>query len=119
MSGQDFINQLKALHFEVQDLERDLVMFPYEVPVGRFKGQQIMLGLEVHDDFPANCPSGPHIKPRLLPINTGGSHPDGAIHESEKFGSDWEYWSRPYPGWNASDRTVKSYMAHIRRLFDQ
>jgi hypothetical protein len=121
VSRQDFISQLKALGYDVQDLgqEQDLISFPYVVPVGRFRDQQITLGLEVHDDFPANCPSGPHVKPRLLPIKTSGPHPDGSIHESKQFGPEFEYWSRPYPDWAGTGRTVKSYMAHIRRLFDQ
>jgi len=71
------------------------------------------------DDFPANCPSGPHIKPELLALKNGGEHPDGSIQASQQFGAGWQYWSRPFPNWNGSGRTGKVYMEHIDRLFDQ
>ena len=119
MARQDFINQLKALGYPVEDIGQDRAVLPYKIPVGRFLGKEIMLGFEVHDDFPANCPSGRHIKAKLLPNKSGGQHPDGGISDSEKFGSEWQYWSRPFEGWDKGERTAKRYMEHIRRLFDQ
>jgi hypothetical protein len=87
------------------------------VPVGRFIGQKVKVGFQVNDDFPANPPGGPHISPRLLPLKSGGEHPSGQVHASP-LGDDWEYWSRPYPEWHRTDRSVKAYMAHVRHLFD-
>ena len=119
MARQDFIEQLKAIGQAAKDIGQDRVLFPYKIPVGKFMGREIVLGFEVHDDFPGNCPGGPHIKAKLLPNKSGGQHPDGGIHESEKFGSEWQYWSRPFEDWNKGEKTAKRYMEHIRRLFDQ
>jgi hypothetical protein len=117
MSRQDFINGLRALGYQVEEHGDNKISFSYEVPVGRFMGQLIKLGFQVNDDFPANPPGGPHVSPKLLPLQSGGQHPSGQILASP-FGDDWEYWSRPYPNWHATDRSVKAYMAHIRHLFD-
>ena len=117
MSRQDFIDQLNALGYVVEDRGEDRISFPYDVPVGTFLGKKIHLGFAVPSDFPATSPSGPHVSPRLLPLNnTSKEHPAGGIHESP-FGPDWEYWSRPFPEWNKTSRTVKTYMAHIQKLF--
>jgi hypothetical protein len=60
----------------------------------------------------------------VLPINTETSEaPFGGIHAADNaqptagFGPDWEYWSRPFPGWPISDRDARAYMAHIAHLF--
>ena len=41
----------------------------------------------------------------------GGSNGSG-------FGTDFEYWSRPYSNWGRDGYNVKAYLAHIRLLFD-
>ena len=120
MSRQDFSDQLRALGYEVESLDDERIEFPYEVPVGKMAGTKIKLGFIVQNDFPANPPaSGPHITPRLLPLNTESkSHPEGGIHESSQFGADWQYWSRPCQEWGKTDRSAKAYMAFIRLLFE-
>lgn len=117
MSRQDFIDQLKALRYEPQELPEGRIAFDYTVPLGRFVGQQIRLGFSVGDDFPMNPPSGPHISPHLLPLKNGGVHPYGQVLPSP-FGPEWQYWSRPFPGWAGTDRTVRTYLAHIRHLLE-
>jgi hypothetical protein len=120
MGGRaEFVRQLEELGHRVTLVEPNGLKFDYEVPLGRFSGQKVRLGFQVGDDFPLNPPSGPHVSPRILPINTAQvPHPAGGVHENIFFGPDWEYWSRPYPDWNRTDRTVRAYMAHIRRLFE-
>lgn len=117
MSRQDFIEGLRAEGHDVRELGGNRVAFEYTIPVGRLTGKEIELGFDANDDFPANPPHGPHIRPRLLPLKSGGEHPSGQIHASP-FGEEWEHWSRPYEHWSRTDRTVSSYMAHIRRLFE-
>jgi hypothetical protein len=119
MSQQDFIGELKALGHGVQIKDGNLITFPYVVPLGRFQGQAITLGFAVPGDYPLSCPSGPHITPRLLPMNDGGEHPHGKILGSDQFGGDWQYWSRPFLEWSKTKRNAKEYMAYIRLLFDQ
>lgn len=117
MSRADFISQLAALGYTVEDRGNGQLAFRYTIPVGPRLGQEIMMGFAVGDDFPAAPPTGPHISPRLYPNLGGGAHPTGGIHDSP-FGPDWHYWSRPFQNWAATPRTVKAYMAHIRHLFD-
>jgi hypothetical protein len=118
MARQDFVTQLTDMGFYIEEHGNDRLSFPYQVPAGKFQGQSIRLGFEVHEDFPLSPPSGPHVSPRLLPINTTSKeHPLGGVHESP-FGAEWEYWSRPHPNWSGTDHTVKAYMIHIRKLFE-
>jgi Prokaryotic E2 family E len=118
VARSDFITQLQTLGFSVQDCGGDRLSFNYVVPVGKFADRQIQLGFIVSDDFPMNPPSGPHLSPPLLPRHPGGDlpHPAGGVHESP-FGSDWQYWSRPFSEWSQTDRSVRAYMAFIRNLF--
>jgi hypothetical protein len=119
MGKQDFINQLQAIGHNVEDLGGNRLAFTYVIPVGNKVNEEIKLGFEVADDFPINPPSGPHVYPRILPINTVGEpHPKGGVHESPNFGSDWEYWSRPFPNWSSTDRSVKTYMSFVRYLLE-
>ena len=123
MSRQDFIDGLKALGYEPTERDGGRVTMPYTVPIGRFHGQQLTLGLTVPDDFPASCPSGPHISPPLLPVhpNNDLTHPQGGVHDDPDYvgalGGQWQYWSRPFRNWGGSDRSVRSYMRHIQHLF--
>ena len=117
MARVDFITQLRALGYTVREPAPGFLSFEYEIPVGKFQGQKVLIGLEVVDSFPMNPPPGPHFSPHLLPVTGGGGiHPYGAIHNSP-LGSTWQYWSRPFAKhWNQTDKTVKTYLAHIRNL---
>lgn len=117
MSRNDFVNQLAALGYAVEDKGNNQLAVRYTIPVGPKLGQEILMGFVVGEDFPAVPPTGPHISPRFFPNQGGGTHPTGGIHDSQ-FGPDWHYWSRPFQNWAATPRTVKVYMAHIRHLFD-
>lgn len=118
MAKLDFINQLQALGYTVQEPAPDFICFEYEIPVGKFYGQKVWMALQVNDSFPMNPPPGPHFKPHLLPITGGGgTHPYGAIHGSP-LGAEWQYWSRPFTQhWNKTDKTAKTYLGHIKNLF--
>lgn len=119
MPIEAILSQLQALGLNPTHHGDGRVTFPYRVPVGRFQGQAIELGLKFPGDFPLNPPTGPHVKPRLLPLNNQQvPHPNGGIHEAREFGEDWEYWSRPFPDWPHSARDVRAYMQHVRALFD-
>ena len=120
MSRADFVQQLQTLGFQVEPVTpQGFVKFDYTIPIGHKRGEKIKLAFAVGEDFPLNPPGGPHVSPRLLPIHTANDlpHPNGAVHPSDQLGPDWEYWSRPFPAWNSTDRTVRTYMGYIRRLF--
>lgn len=92
------------------------VSFPYRIPIGRFRGQQIDIGFLVPNDFPAVPPGGPHVRPPLIRGTPNGTTHQTRSHES-LFGREWEYWSRPYLGWGKTEKSVQTYMAFVRRLF--
>jgi hypothetical protein len=119
MGKSDFIEGLKSLGYEVTDLGDDRIWFPYKILSGRFADKEIKLGLIVPSDFPVSPPTGPHISPLLLPNNNQSkTHPQGGIHDSPRFGAEWQYWSRPLNHWTQTGRTPRDVMAHVRHLFD-
>ena len=118
MPKDEFVQQLRQMGHAVEDLGENRVAFPYEIPCGKLAGKKINLGFAIPPDFPLAPPSGPHISPRLMPNQSGGTHPTGGIHDSPSFGPDWHYWSRPISHWNDTKRTAKDVMAHVRHLFD-
>jgi hypothetical protein len=76
------------------------------------------VGFAVPADFNLTPPGGPHVSPRLLPMNSAsGLHPHCGVHDSP-FGPDWQYWSRPLSHWAQTQRHVRDIMAHVRHLFD-
>lgn len=118
MPKPEFVAELTELGHEVEDLGTDRVAIPYEVPCGRLAGTKIKLGFAVPGDFPLTPPSGPHVSPRLLPMNpSGGAHPNCGVHESP-FGSEWQYWSRPLSHWAQTKRKAQDVLRHIHHLFD-
>lgn len=118
---QAFSDGLRVLGYDPEDRGDNRVAFKCTIGAGRFKDRVITVGIEVPADFNVTCPTGPHISPRLIPINTNAMGNDRAA-ESPNFGSDWQYLSRPFgdqqAGWNRTTRDVKAYMRHIKRIFD-
>jgi hypothetical protein len=121
MTRNEFIDQLRRLGFGPEEVGNDYVTFPYMVPVGRFAGRQIKVGLLVKDLLP---PPGPCICPPLLPLNPQPlPHPNGGIHDSASrpdwpLGAGWQYWSRPFTNWENTDRSARTYIARLTALFD-
>jgi hypothetical protein len=122
MAREEFAKQLREMGYDVTEHSDGCVSFPYTIEVGKFEGQQITLGFIVPIDFSLNPPTGPHVKPRLLPINTvAGLHPACGVHESQNkqvFDAEWQYWSRPMHHWANTARTAADVMRHVRRLFE-
>ncbi len=117
-----FVDGLRKLGYvvELKDAEGSRITFEYPVGSGKFVGKTFRIGLEIPPDFPASVPGGPHVSPRVHGGRpTGVAHPTSNIHESPGFGPDWEYWSRPFPNWQAEPcKTVETYLAHLWRLWD-
>jgi hypothetical protein len=128
LSVGDFALELRGIGYEVSESDVEcgrIVRLPYDVQSGSHAGEEITLGFVVPADYNLTCPSGPFMHPLVVPLNTSSSEPPlGAIHAADSvqpaagFGADWEYWSRPYPGWAQSDRNARAYMRHIAHLFD-
>lgn len=113
----DLAEQLRKLGYNVSEAD-NRVSFPFTIQTGKLQGQEITLGFLAGGDFTLNPPSGPHVRPRLLAMNSAPApHPTGGVHDSP-FGSDWQYWSRPIQHWAETRRNAADYMAHIHRLFE-
>ena len=116
-----FREGLKALDYACTDLPDARLSFPYTINAGRFAGTQVEVGLEIPPDFNVTCPSGPHIRPRLVPINTAAQTNERAA-ESPAFGTDWLYLSRPFSSdggaWNRTPRDVRAYLKHVKRILE-
>lgn len=120
-----FAHGLREMGYDPQVVpgQPNHLYFDYEVPVGKFAGTLVKLGFVVPDPFPVSgTPSGPHVSPRLIPMNPqGGAHPTHGVHDSPfstLLGGEWQYWSRPFPDWNSRKKTVAAYMSHIYRLWE-
>jgi len=110
-----FAQQLRALGFDLQTISDSRLAFAYTIPAGRFIGQTVTLAFDVPIDFERTPPSGPHISPRILPLNPNApAHPE-RVAESP-VGSQYEYLSRPYTNWGKDGCTVAAYMAFIRHI---
>jgi hypothetical protein len=126
VAAADFINELRALGYDVNDSspgpqlgEQTVARFAYRIPLGTKARDVVTLGLIVPPDYPMVCPSGPYMSPHMLPLNTSTSEPPyGGISDgSGTFGDGWQYWSRPYQDWTQSPRNARAYMRHIAHLF--
>ncbi len=121
MFGKDaFAQGLRDLGLEVTDLGPNRVAFRFTIKEGRFKDQTIEVGLEVPPDFNVTCPTGPHLRPALIPMSPSGAGNDRAA--GSPFGNDWQYLSRPFrdqqDGWSRTSRDVKAYLRHVRQILE-
>src|SRR5580704_1763426 len=69
---------LEELGHTVEDRGENRLAFKYRIGGGRFKDREISIGVEVPPDFNVTCPTGPHLSPRLIPINPNGAGNDRA-----------------------------------------
>ena len=121
MFGKEaFAEGLRQLGHAVEDRGGPRVSFSHTIGGGRFKDTTVTIGIEVPSDFNVTPPTGPHITPRLIPINTNALGNDRAAESS--FGPEWQYLSRPFrdgsDGWNRTKRDVKAYLRHIRNILE-
>lgn len=114
MARIDFINELNILGYETQEESDGMVVFIYTIPVGKNKGKTLNVGYQISNDYPMNCPHGPHFQSGLI---ADWFEPAANIHNSP-LGANWRHWSRPFPDWNRTQRNVKVYLAHIRNVLN-
>lgn len=112
MAQIDFMNQLEALGFGTQELSHNVIAIDYTVPLGKNKGMKVLLGFPVSNDFPLNCPAGLHFR---ADGHEKWQEPTQNVSDSP-LGSGWRYWSRRFPDWNRTDKTVKTFLAHVRNI---
>lgn len=112
------IKQLEAMGYQPISHPNGVVGFQFVIPHGKFRGQQVEIALQV-PNFPDAPPPGPNIKPFLLPINpNNGAHPYFGVYARKIPDAGFQYWSRPFQGWDQTDKTMEVYIAFLRTLFD-
>ena len=121
MFGKEaFSEGLKQLGYNPEGRGDSRLAFRYTIAARRFKDREITIGIEVPPDFNVTCPTGPHISPRLIPMNASALGNDRAADSS--FGPEWQYLSRPFVewqmGWNRTSKDVKAYLRHIKRILE-
>lgn len=114
MARIDFITQLQALGYDPIELAHNVIAISYTVNVGKNRGLKAQLGIPVGRDFPMNCPAGIHF----LKQDEGWQEPQRNITNSP-LGGGWRYWSRRFPDWNRTDRSVRTFFSHIRNILTQ
>lgn len=118
MASEIITQQLIQLGYEPVQHPGHVVSFTFAIPHGRFRDQQVEIALQA-PNFPDIPPPGPHIKPFLLPINPGkGEHPYYGVHNSTTPSAEFQYWSRPFPSWDTTEKNMRVYLAFLRTLFD-
>lgn len=122
-----FMNGLRQLGLQPTLLKGQVnhVIFDYLVETGTHAGKTFRLGLVVPTDFPMNAPTGPYVSPEVHPIHPqSGPHPTAGVHKDQAkafdaaAGGSWQYWSRPFPEWQISKRSVAAYLSHLWNLWD-
>lgn len=103
-----FADDLRALGYEPV-VQGNLVSIKWDVSLGTHVGETVELGWDVPTDWPETPPHGPQVKP-------GFEHPTGGNHESP-FGAGWRHWSRPFNGWAATDKSMRTYLRFMSKLF--
>ena len=96
-----------------------VVIFPYRVQVGRFKGNEINVGISTQCEalgYPEMPPHWILVSPPILDTK------DGANHGIYKFaGKDWVALSRP-PGafWDkVQHKGMRAYLEHLSNVWYQ
>lgn len=117
MGRDKFKEGLEALGHTPELKDENKIIIPFVVEKGRFAGQQIQLGFEVPADFEMAPPGGPHISPRLIPVNTAPQ--DNSRAAESPFGPDWQYLSRPFLDQWPLKRTVKRYLEFVSHILNE
>lgn len=90
----------------------------FDVPVGRFAGRRIDLGLPATPDFPRSVGASIHVRadPQLLEYQ---NIPNVMNIITSALGSDWRYWSHNFNWSGERDRSAARLLYQINGIFDR
>jgi hypothetical protein len=117
MGKEKFREGLIALGYTVEEVRDGWLAIDYPILAGRFAGQTLRVAFEVPGDFDLTPPHGPHMTPRILPVNESATEHGVRMHSSP-LGPEWGHLSRPFPNWQNTNRTVKEYLRWVKHLFE-
>ena len=115
-----FIEELRALGFDVREVtasggEKFAVVEQFTIPVGRFAGRVIELGLQATPDFPRTVASAIHVSANPKLYATGDSVPNVRNIQPSVLGDEWQYWSHNF-GWQG-ERSARHLLSQINGIF--
>lgn len=110
---------LRAIGFSVERVTASdgtpfVVVPSFEVPVGRFVGRVIDLGLQCTPDFPLTVASAIHVRsnPHLLDIRDTISGKRNITNSV--LGPEWRYWSHNL-GWS-DPKTARRLISKVNKV---
>lgn len=91
------------------------VISPYDIPVGRFMGRTIDLGIQGTPDFPLTVASAIHVRtnPQLYDYCDTKQNVRNIIESA--LGPEWQYWSHNFQ-WRA-ERSARRLLSQINGIF--
>jgi len=99
-----------------KDGHQYVIIHNYEVPLGRFSGKLIDLGLLATPDFPKSVGSSIHVRATPQLFEKTDSQPDVRNIIDSGLGVEWRYWSKNF-NWNQQQQTARRLMAQIAGIF--
>jgi hypothetical protein len=88
------------------------VINDFEVPVGKFAGRVITLGIQIPPDYPQSVAAAIHVLASPQLFEKSDSVPDKRNITDSVLGPDWRYWSKRFswrPGGKAKNLISKIY----------
>ena len=121
MNGQEyFVKDLENIGYQpivVQGTDNNfyVVLTDLEVPIGRFEGRIIDLGLMVHPDYPRIVHSSIHIKANPQFFEKTDTLPGIRNIIDSGLGTEWRYWSLALKA--EPENTARNLMSQINSVF--
>lgn len=95
------------------------VISEFEVPVGRFAGRIIDLGIPATPDFPRTVGASIHVRCTPQLFEKTDTVPNVRNIIDSGLGSEWRYWSHNF-GWQGeTQRSAARLMAKINGVFER
>lgn len=93
-----FMEELKTLGYKPEltvasDGNQYVILRDYVVPLGKFSGRTIELGMLATSDFPLSVTSAIHVRASPQLYEKTDSIPNTRNITDSKLGPDWRYWS--------------------------
>jgi hypothetical protein len=121
--AERLISELRALGHPAELVTANgnsfAVILEFEVPVGRFAGRIVDLGIPVTPDFPRTVGASVHIRctPQLLEKTDTVPNVRNIIDSG--LGSEWRYWSHNFAWQGETQRSAARLMAKINGVFER
>ena len=115
---QKLISGLAELGFEAQLVEAGdnrFAVFPYDVPIGRFAGRSIKVGVLATPDFPRTVASAIHVNANPQLLEKSDSVSDVRNIQDSPLGAEWRYWSHNFQ-WT-EERSTRRLISQINGIF--